>query len=268
MNPIIAILSDFGHSDSYVASMKGVILSINPSVLLIDISHGVPRGDVFAGAFCLASCLENFPPSTIFLAVVDPGVGTERCAIALQGKNYSLIGPDNGLLALAAKRMSHVSTRRLENYALFRSKKCSATFHGRDVFAPAAAHLSLGFPFEELGAIVQNPLDLPWPPLVQSSTEIQGQIIYVDHFGNCVTNIPEQACMKLQTSLKQNGVLQVSSGNKKMPLLKTFGAVPAGEALAYVGSEALLALAVNKGNASSKLQLHVGDAVVVQQIST
>ena len=152
MNRCIALLTDFGTSDWFAASMKGVILSVNPGVVISDITHEIPEGDIQSAAFCLLSCFSCFPKETIFAVVVDPGVGGRRAAIAVQAGGYFFVGPDNGVLSAAADNFDEVEIRSIENPVCMRSP-VSTTFHGRDIFAPTAARLSLGFRFEDVGPV-------------------------------------------------------------------------------------------------------------------
>ncbi|HJU10868.1 MAG TPA: SAM-dependent chlorinase/fluorinase, partial [Candidatus Binataceae bacterium] len=186
----IAILTDFGYRDHYVGVMKGVIAKICPRASIIDLTHGIPPQNVLAGALALQQCVDFLPPRTIILAVVDPGVGTERRPIALETKRgLRMVAPDNGLLSLAAKRaeIRRIVELRSPRYWL---PIVSASFHGRDIFAPAAAWLSRGVPIAELGPVVQTMVELDvGVPLTKKPNELEGEIIYIDSFGNLITNI-------------------------------------------------------------------------------
>ncbi len=189
-DPIITLLTDFGLEDGYAAAMKGVILGIRPDARIVDISHLVPPRDVRAGAFVLASTCGFFPAGTVHVAVVDPGVGTARAAVAIRTPRYFFVGPDNGLFSLALQRETTWESRTLENPA-YRLPEVSSTFHGRDIFAPAAAHLAQGAPFEEFGPPCT--LSVPdWTAVVRSGESCTGEIIHVDHFGNAVTNLTRE----------------------------------------------------------------------------
>ena len=186
--PIITLLTDFGTRDAYVAAMKGVILGLNPRVVLVDVTHEVPAQDVPAGAFLLAQAAPYFPPGTIHLAVVDPGVGTARRALAARSRGQFWVGPDNGLCQWAWAGSPDLSIVSLTASTYFRPQ-VAATFHGRDIFAAVAAHLSLGVDLTSFGPPITDPTPLPFPAPVRAPEMIQGQIIYVDHFGNLVSNV-------------------------------------------------------------------------------
>ena len=187
--PLITLLTDFGTRDAYVGSLKGVILSLNPEVRLVDLSHEVDPQDIRAGAFMLAEAAAYFPPGTIHLAVVDPGVGSRRRALAARCRGHYWVGPDNGLFHLIFNRAPDLAMVSLENPAYFRPR-VSATFHGRDIFAPVAAHLSLGVDLDDFGPRVTDPVSLAFPEPEFGPETIQGEIISVDRFGNLISNIP------------------------------------------------------------------------------
>lgn len=187
----IALLTDFGHKDSYVGVMKGVIASINPGVRVVDISHEVRAGDIAEAAFLLSKSYCYFPKKTIFLVVVDPGVGSMRKAIAVETKNYYFVGPDNGVLSIAAQSDSIERIVQLKNKKYFLDT-ISSTFQGRDVFAPVSAFLSKGVSPQKCGVRINtiNTIRMAHPT-IQGSV-LRGKILYVDHFGNMVTNIKKE----------------------------------------------------------------------------
>ena len=188
---LVTLLTDFGTADTYVGQVRGVILGLAPEVRLVDLTHAVPPHDVAAGAFLLWSGVEAFPAGTVHLAVVDPGVGSARRAIALAtARGDRLVGPDNGLLLPAAERLGGVSQAvELSNPSYWRPTP-TRTFHGRDIFGPVAAHLALGVPLEDLGGPITDLINTAaWPP----PDGLKGQVIHVDTYGNLVTNIPASA---------------------------------------------------------------------------
>ncbi|MGH8009986.1 MAG: SAM hydrolase/SAM-dependent halogenase family protein, partial [Candidatus Binatia bacterium] len=187
---IISLLTDFGSRDAFVGIMKGVILGINPDALLVDLSHEVPAQDVLGGALVLRSAAPFFPSETIHVAVVDPGVGSARRGILIATQHGSFIGPDNGLLSLAVPAETVTRITHLTNTEYFLSP-CSSTFHGRDVFAPVAAHLSLGITAEQFGPEAGTMERLTFPEVERREKLLVGRVIYIDHFGNLVTNITE-----------------------------------------------------------------------------
>ena len=186
--PIITLLTDFGTHDYFVGAMKGVILSLNPEVQIVDITHDVPPQDIEAAAFNLLACYRDFPPGTIHVAVVDPGVGSSRRAIVVQCANQLFVGPDNGLFSWICEREGKHKARHVTNEALLR-EHVSTTFHGRDVFAPIAAHLSNGVLPDEFGPLVLNIVSLEALGPHVNSDGVEGRIIHIDRFGNCITNL-------------------------------------------------------------------------------
>jgi hypothetical protein len=259
--PLITLLTDFGHQDGYVGSMKGIILGINPQVNLVDISHDLPPQDVAAGAFILQSVFPYFPPRTIHLAVVDPGVGTSRKAVAVRCREQYWVGPDNGIFNLIVNGRADLQAVILENPAFF-LPEIAATFHGRDIFAPVAAHLSRGVSLFAFGPPLSalQPLDFPEPAIGPET--IQGRIIYVDHFGNLVSNIrgaQVEALLKKAPLVLQVGRTQIRR------LVRTYAEAPPGELIALAGSHGYLEIACVQGNAAQVLQAARGTAVEISR---
>lgn len=254
--PIITLLTDFGLEDGYVASMKGVILGISPDVRLVDLSHLIVPHGIRSGAFVLSSAYHCFPWGTIHVAVVDPGVGTTRNAIALRTPDYMFVGPDNGLFSWIMRKESKWECRVLENPACFRSE-VSMTFHGRDIFAPVAAHLAAGFSWEMLGATCQ-PQMAEWTAVRHVDCGLSGEIVHVDHFGNAITNITYH---DLNTMMLEEGhCLKVK--NTMVPVMATtYGEVEKNVTVALMGSSGHLEIAVNHGSAAQVLGLSPGDPV-------
>jgi S-adenosyl-L-methionine hydrolase (adenosine-forming) len=241
---LVTLLTDFGRSDSYVGVMKGVIYGICPQAIVVDLTHDVRPQDVAGGRFQLGMAVPYFPPGTIHVAVVDPGVGTGRRSIAIETDRSWLVGPDNGLLVLADEIRSAVVLDRPE---FWRSAIASGTFHGRDVFAPVAAHLLDGVPLAALGTAID-------PAGLVRLTAIPNSIQAIDHFGNGITNI-------LGTALG----LQVRVRNQVLRSVQTYGEAEEGEAIALVGSHGFIEIAVNGGDAQRRLGLQVGDRVEICQ---
>ena len=238
MNPIITLLTDFGPADSYVGEVKGRLLSLVPAATLVDLSHDIAPGDVVAASYVLGRAWREFPAGTVHLAVVDPGVGTARRALAVEAAGHRFVAPDNGLLSevFAAAHADVVSLAGPEG--------ASRTFHGRDVFAPAAARLALGVALVELGAPVRDLVHLPPRRPRAEGADVIGQVVHVDRFGTLVTNVPASAC--------REGV-EVHVGRHVVPLHETFGDVPAGSPVAFVGSGGTLEVAVRDGRAEAVL---------------
>jgi S-adenosylmethionine hydrolase len=258
---IITLTTDFGTADGYVGAMKGVILSLAVDATLIDISHAVPPQDVRHGARVLATAAPFFPSGTIHVAVVDPGVGSARRGIALQTPRACFVGPDNGLLApFLPERTACVA---LDNPALQRHT-VSATFHGRDIFAPAAAHLANGLPVTALGPPVNDPLAPPDPkPRRLAGGRLCAEVVYVDRFGNLVTNVGPLTELG-ETTIED---MRVIVSGESLAVRRTYTDVAPGALLALVGSDGYLEVAVREGSAAERLELGVGAAVEVRGLS-
>jgi len=258
--PIITLLTDFGERDGYVGAMKGVILSANPAARIVDISHDTPRQDVLAGAIVLANATRWFPPGCIHTAVVDPGVGSRRRAIAAVCGQATYVLPDNGLITLVHRRDPIREAYAIEDEH-FRLAELSGTFHGRDLFAPAAARLSLGVPPSAAGPKIADPmlLDLPFPELDPAGGWARGQILYVDIYGNLISNIPNEAIV----APPQAQTLRIGSQTLQ-GLRRTYSDVPPGEALFLAGSSGHVEVAVREGDAASYFQTAVGAGISVQ----
>lgn len=253
---LITLTTDFGTQDWFVGVMKGVIMSLSPQAMCIDLTHDIPPGDVRAGAFALASSYAYFPRGTVHLAVVDPGVGTDRAAIAVATDSYLFVGPDNGVLSLAIQRETVRACHRLENPEFFR-QPVSNTFHGRDIFAPIAAHLTRGVLLEEMGPPHPAPVQIEWPRPVFGLDRVTGVTVYVDRFGNFLTNLPGEEIVQ------RGGQPRVKVGRRILPLVSTFQGVAEGEPLAYIGSTGLIEIAVNGGSARQVLKLKLDQPVEV-----
>jgi hypothetical protein len=262
---IITLLTDFGVESTYPAQMKGVILERCPDLVLVDLTHAVPRHEVRTAAFMLASAAPAFPPGTVHMAVVDPQVGSLRRILAAEGDGHLYLAPDNGLLTLVAQGQflfgaAHPPARvvSVENQSLFRSH-VSSTFHGRDIFAPVAAAMACGTPIDELGPEVESieRFDLPLPDRCEG--DIRGEVLYVDPFGNLVTNIAGRMLAELDPS-----AVRVHLGGAVVRgLSRAYSDVPAGILLAYIGSAGLLEIAVNRQSAAVRLGAGVGTPLVV-----
>lgn len=232
--------------------MKGVIARIAPNANLIDITHGIPPGSVRAGAFALASSYNFFPKGSIHVAVVDPGVGTARRAIGIETSNYFFVAPDNGLLSWALDKKNVKAIHSLENPRYF-LPQLSATFHGRDVFAPVAAHLSKGVPLHKMGPRLNQFKRLRWPEPRKTRHGVCGEIVYIDHFGNAISNIPSRSLnplsARVQVFLSRKAVCRVAAA---------YQTVPPGTPVAVVGSSGFLELAINGGSAADVFKLREG----------
>lgn len=261
MGRIITFTTDFGQGP-YVAEMKGVALGICPDAVLVDVTHAVPPQDVRYAAFVLRRVVPCFPEGTIHVAVVDPGVGTERRILCFSVAGRVLIGPDNGVLAWAVDVLDggNVECRVVENHRLWRPV-VSRTFHGRDIMTPVAAHLAAGAPLEEVGAPTYEWVRLPWPVPEVSGEAVRGEIIFVDPFGNLITNIPGSVIEELG----KRGAVACAAGEwDRIKVVETYGQAQPGEIVCLVGSTDLVEIAVVNGSASERLQLGPGAPVVVR----
>lgn len=266
----IVLLTDFGLEDTYVGVMKGVILQINPQATIVDLGHQVAPQNVAEGAFLLATSYRYFAAEAIFIAVVDPGVGTERRPIALRTPHGTFVGPDNGLFGMVLRdfgveappsegRLSLANPAIqgviLENPRYLRPR-ISSTFHGRDVFAPVAAHLSLGIPLAAFGPPLSEILALPFPRPERRDGEILGHVVHVDRFGNLITDIPAS---ELATITRP--VIEVA-GQQIREISRTYAEQPG--LIALVGSADQLEIALSGGSAAKALGVRLGDPVTVR----
>ena len=256
---IITLTTDFGTGSPYVAAMKGVILSINPAVTLVDVTHDVPAQDIRQGAIVLRDVAGRFPPETIHAAVVDPGVGTDRAIVCARIAGQIFVAPDNGLLGLVAARTAPEKIVRLAEPE-FWLPEVSTTFHGRDVMAPVAARLSLGLDPDRLGPALESLVALDFPKPELGSGEIAGEVIQVDSFGNLVTNITAA----MLSDLPDGSRIRVACGGREIAgLALTYGDLPASSLISLIGSSDRLEVSVVGGSASDKLNVGTGDKVNV-----
>jgi len=256
--PIISLLTDFGLADAYVGVMKGVMLGICPAARLVDLTHEVPPQGIIPGALLLRSAVGFFPDRTVHLAVVDPGVGSTRHPIAMVTEHGVLVGPDNGLLYPAAAALGLLEVRRLERDEFF-LQPVSRTFHGRDIFAPVAAHLAAGVPPRELGALLPAPQSLTLPEPRCAPDGVEGEVIHIDRFGNLITNVPAGAVAGFQMQRGSVSIDRVYIA----PIVTAYAAVAEGSPLAIIGSWGMLEVAVRNGNAAERFGVTTGTPVTV-----
>jgi S-adenosylmethionine hydrolase len=248
---IITLLTDFGTTDPYVAAMKGVALSVNPDLQLVDISHEINPHDVAEAGYIVTMSYGYFPPGTVHAAVVDPGVGSERRILAAEVAGQVLMAPDNGLLTMALAQSPPSRVVNVTNADYFHHP-VSMTFHGRDVFAPVAAHLTLGVDLGEMGAEVQDYERLEAATASVSKLAIDGQVIHVDRFGNLVTNITRSDIAAFHG--EEHTALRVHIAAEEIAgVSRTYAEVGLGELLAVVGSTGLLEISANRGSAADVL---------------
>ena len=258
---VVALLTDFGLKDHYVGVMKGVILTVNSDARIIDISHDIGSQDVLEGYFLLSNTYRYFPKGTIFVAVVDPGVGSDRAIVAVETESHAFLAPDNGLLGFLEKDGGIRRAVQVRNEAFF-LKPVSNTFHGRDLFAPVAGHLSRGIDLGQLGPQIDRIQKIATPaPRTTKEGVIVGEIVSIDRFGNLVTNIPGDR-------LEGADALDVRIGKSSIRQLSTsYASTKKGRLLAIVGSTGTLEISVNKGDARKKTGAKVGDTVRVHHSS-
>ena len=283
---VITLLTDFGNQDAYVGIMKGVIAGINPFANIVDICHSISPQDIFSGAYLLYTSYKYFPRKTIHVVVVDPGVGSRRNIICVETKNYFFLAPDNGILSFIVQEERLKSIIRVTNSKYF-LPSLSSTFHGRDVFAPVAAHLSLGVRSQKMGIKINQPeqLDIP-KPVPKKAGQVEGQIIYIDRFGNLITNIKKEylvkwvggqksevgsqktdTCKKASKEkiLSQRDTMETTIEKKKIiALSKNYTDVNAGEPLVLIGSAGFLEVSINQGNAQRYFKADKGSKIIIE----
>lgn len=268
MPPVVALLTDFGSRDHYVGSVKGAILTVCPDAVLVDVAHEIPAHDVAEGAFALAASWRDFPPQTVFLAVVDPGVGSGRRGLGLEADGYRFVGPDNGILSLVmADADGTIAVHEIANQALIRPQ-VAATFHARDVFGPVAGHLARGLPLPQIGPAVANPVRLPHPVLrALGPSEWEATVLHVDRFGNLITNLRRRELDAILAAVENDwsDVVVVVEG-EILPLARTYADVPEGEGCALVSSSGRLEVAVHRGSAARVLGAARGAPVRVRAV--
>lgn len=259
-NGIVTLCTDFGLRDGYVAAMKGAMLAVAPGLTLVDISHEVAPQAIAEGAFVLSTAYDAFPAGTVHLAVVDPGVGSARRALAVRTPRHTLVAPDNGVLTHVLRREGVVAAVALAEPAYWR-RPVSATFHGRDVFAPVAAHLALGVPLEALGPPAEDLVTLDWPAPERRGALLLGHVAHVDRFGNVISDVPAALLGDARVAEVEVGALRVGGAGG---LLRTYAEAPRGGALALIGSHGHLEVAVREASAAAASGARIGDEVRVR----
>jgi len=255
---LVALLTDFGTRDWYVGTLKGVLFSRVPAVRVVDITHEIPLQDTIAGAFTLAAAAPWFPPGTVFLAIVDPGVGSRRAPLAARADAHYFVGPDNGLLSLVFQQARRLTVVRLtqERYWL---APVSATFHGRDIFAPVAAYLAGGGALAALGVPMARPASLPIPAPSRTGRTLRGQVVHIDAFGNLITNVRMPQVMRSREALR----VTIRYQRRPVRVVSSYSAGRSKELVAVVGSLGLIELAVREASAARQLGATRGDEVTL-----
>ncbi|MDE1888772.1 MAG: SAM-dependent chlorinase/fluorinase [Planctomycetota bacterium] len=290
----ITLLTDFGYQDAYAGIMKGIIAEINPLANIIDICHNVPPQDIFNGAYLLYTAYKYFPKDTIHVAIVDPGVGSKRDIVCMKTKDYFFLVPNNGILSFIVQEEKPKGIFRVTNNKYF-LPTTSNTFHGRDIFAPIAAHLSLGVKPQLLGIKISQLtlLDIPKPTSKKTGI-LEGQIIYIDRFGNLITNIKREHLAQYSLNQTQNkdqwsedrsqtsdtlkktskkkiplpcNTIETTIGKKKIRgLSKTYTDAKPGEPLVLFGSAGFLEVSVNQGNAQKYFRVNNGNKIIIKNV--
>jgi S-adenosylmethionine hydrolase len=256
---IITLLTDFGTEDYFVGAMKGVILTRSPAAVIVDITHAIPPQDVRAGTFTLGAVYDNFPTGSIHLAVVDPGVGSDRRPVLVEAAGHLFVGPDNGLFSMILDRVPDGKVRHVTNNDYFLPNP-SSTFHGRDIFAPVAAALAQGLRPEELGPIIQDPVRFGFAECesLMDGSSMVGRVIHIDHFGNCVTNF---AWDQLQPLLTARSLCLRVKEYEIHQLSRNYSEATAGEPFVIIGSAGFLEISLRCSSAARELKITVGDSV-------
>jgi len=260
MRPVIAFLTDFGTSDHYVGAMKGVAIGICPDASLIDVTHGVPAQDVLTGALELSAAYRYFPPGTVFVVVIDPGVGSTRRGIAAEAGGYRFVAPDNGVLSLVFRDTPPAMVVDL-TAAKYQHGRVSRTFEGRDRFAPAAAWVATGVHVASLGTRITDWTTITVPEPRVEDDVVQGQVLRVDRFGNLITNIDRSTHDRVARGRRMAVTID---GRPAGPVVNTYAEAPAGACCALFGSGDYLEVAVNGGSAAGQLGAGRGTPVTVR----
>jgi len=257
---MITLTTDFGLKDPYAAEMKAVILGISPNAVIIDITHEVAKFNVRMGAYVLSSAAPYFPRGTIHVAVVDPGVGTQRRPILIQTKQGFFVGPDNGILVMATENQGIKRIYEITN-PKFMLSKVSSTFHGRDVFAPAAAHLAGRVNPAEFGPEIHEITKPEFAKVTKRKNVLFGEVLHVDNFGNIITNVRETELARIRVKERVN--VELPDHKLKLKFCRAYADAKPQEPLALIGSHSYLEIAMNQGDAAAKFNTKAGDKVTV-----
>ena len=260
LNPIITLTTDLGLKDPYVAEMKAVILRICPNATIIDISHEIEKFNIRMGAYFLASASPYFPRNTIHVTVVDPGVGTKRRPLFIQTRQGFYVGPDNGVLALAAKTQGMKHIYEISNRKLM-MPKISSTFHGRDILAPAAAHLANGTSPKKFGPEIDKIATPRFAKIIKEQDKLVGEVIHIDSFGNIITNFGQEELKSM--NIKDAVNVKLKNIKIKLKFCKSYAEVEPQNPLAIIGSHNFLEFSVNQGNAAQTFKIKMGEKITL-----
>jgi S-adenosylmethionine hydrolase len=259
----ITLLSDFGLTDPYVSEMKGVILSANPELKIVDVSHGIERHNIAMGSFILETALPYFPEGSIHVAVVDPGVGTERLPLVVLCNLGILVGPDNGLLVRAAERLGFMAAYEIDSQR-FKGEKVSATFHGRDVFARTGAKLANGLQPSTLGPEVKELVKLDIPSVAVSDGRVTCTVLHVDSFGNTILNLGEEEFLRLGLQESSHVVVETKHGRSSGSIVRTYSDISPDQLGIILGSQGYAEIAMRESSAAARLGLKPLDRVEIR----
>jgi S-adenosylmethionine hydrolase len=261
-DPLLTLTTDFGEGSPYVAALKGAALSVHPQIRIIDLSHRIPPQDLLQAAFFLATTIPYFPPHVLHLVVVDPGVGTDRAILYVEVAGHRLLVPDNGCWTILARSAGEAPRVLRLNQPRFWRQPVSPTFHGRDIFGPAAGYLCRGVKPEELGEPVSTWVELALPQPRATRAAVEGQVVVVDDFGNLITNLTGDsvATSGAELSCKIGG-----RRSQRLPRVRTYGEARPGTLVALISSSGWLELAVSHGNAARRLRARVGTPVIIKR---
>jgi len=265
---VIALLTDYGDKDFYVGALKGIIYSIHPEATVVDITHQISPYNIKEGALTLYHAAQEFPAGTIFVAVVDPGLGTEIKPLVvhtLDGKYF--VGPDNGIFNLIFQEVGITKVYQIKNPTWMRQAGISKTFHGRDIFAPVAAHLAAGWPIEEVGPEIKDYLLLSLSPAKREGNRIQGEVTSVDHYGNVILNIPKNLIEELGVNGGAPLLVHIKGKKVKVTWGSTYSDVPEGKEVLLISSADFLELAVHRGNVAKKYGIQVGEVITIENLN-
>ena len=258
MKKVIALITDFGISDPYAGIMKGVIKSVDSSIDIIDISHNVEFANILHACFFLESSYKYFPKGTIFVVVVDPGVGTDRRPIVCKYNDKLFIAPDNGCLTPVFKSEGESEVRIIEKASL-KLPEVSKTFHGRDIFAPAAAHFAAGADFQSAGRSIADPVEIEYNQCIRNNDSIQMQVRHVDIFGNVITNIP----VSLKDEITDMNMV-ITKNNQPLGFAETFSSLDEGNTALIAGSAGYFEIVMNRESAADYLNIRTGDNLIIR----
>lgn len=263
-NGIVALLTDYGEADFYVGALKGAVLSACRDARIVDLSHDVPPYEVVLGAWQLWDSAREFPPGTVIVAIVDPGVGTDRRPVAMRtASGHWFLGPDNGLFSVVEREMGPAEYRRIANPSFMRKGTISTSFHGRDIFGPAAGQIACGARFEDAGPIVEDPVRFEITAARPEGNRIAGQVLFVDHYGNVQTNIPGEMVAALVGGDTPALSVTIGGTTERAPLVRAYGDVEKGAMLALIASTGRLEIARNQANAAAGFGARPGSPVAI-----